>query len=152
MSTIDKYTIKKHSFFKDSDEKKFVVAPTMPKYLYYTYAFSRNVIELTTTPGSMKDTLCMSWMVFCGGFGYCLIVFWFPGFLIGLVKIENDVRYYFLIWIFLYFLLATIGATGWTVTSRFRIAMLPSISVISSAGWFKIRSWYLNRNSKTPVY
>lgn len=141
MSSIAEATLKVHSFFKDSDEKKALVAPHAPNYVYYPFAFSRNVLELLTTPGSVSHCHSRAWMAFAKVFGYLLVVFWLPGFLMGLTWGQQDARYSFLIWLFLYFLFATIGATGWTVTSRFRIAMLPSIAVIATAGWFKIRNF-----------
>ena len=142
MSSIADQTSKVHSFFKDSEEKKALVAPGVPNYIYYPIAFSRNVVELLTTPGSTKHCDSRPLLIFCKVFGYMLIVFWLPGFLVGLTWGGKDPRYSFLIWIFLYFLFVTIGATGWTVTSRFRVAMLPSIAIIATAGWFKIRFWW----------
>jgi 4-amino-4-deoxy-L-arabinose transferase-like glycosyltransferase len=143
MSSIAESTFKVHSFFKDSDEKKALIAPNAPNYVYYPFSFSRNVLELLTTPGSVSHCRSLSWMAFSKIFGYCVIVFWLPGFLMGLTWGQKDLRYSFLIWVFLYFLFATIGAVGWTVTSRFRIAMLPSIAVISTAGWFKVRTLFM---------
>jgi len=140
MSSIAEHTFKLHSFFKDSEEKKAWVAPKAPDYLYYPFAFSRNVVELLTTPGNTKPCRSAWWMNFSRVLGYLVIVFWLPGFLMGLTWGQRELRYSFLIWIFLYFLFATIGAVGWTVTSRYRIAMLPSIAVIATAGWFKIRT------------
>jgi len=143
MSSIADRTFKLHSFFKDSDEKKAGIVPKASNYIYYPFAFSRNVLELLTTPGSTKHCRSISWMTFSKVFGYLLIVFWLPGFLMGLTWGKKDLRYSFLILIFLYFLFATIGAVGWTVTSRYRIAMLPSIAVIATAGWFKIRTLFM---------
>lgn len=142
MSSIGDVTINRYAFFKDSKAKKPEVAPQMSDYLYYPMAFLRNVTELLTTPGSTKHCRSLPMLYFTKGFGYSLIVFWVPGFLVGLACRRKDARYSFLIWVFLYFLFATIGATGWTVTSRFRIAMLPSIAVIAAAGWVKILSWW----------
>lgn len=142
LSSIGNVTVKLHSFLIDSKTKKEEVAPTTPNYLYYPYAFSRNILELMTTPGSTKHCQSSVLLGFTKVFGYIFIVFWIPGFVVGLTWGGKDKRYIILIWIFLYFLCATIWATGWTVTSRFRIAMLPSIAIISSAGWLKIRLWW----------
>ena len=117
----------------------------MPNYIFYPFSFLRNVVELLTTPGSISHDLSRKWVDFSSVFGYLLVVFWVPGFLMGLTGIEKDTCYSFLIWVFIYFLLVTIGATGWTVTSRFRIAMLPSIAIIATAGWFKIRTLWMGR-------
>jgi hypothetical protein len=57
----------------------------------------------------------------------------------------KNIRYHFLIWLLLYFLVGCVAATGWSVNARFRIAMLPSIAVIASAGWFKISSFWQKR-------
>ena len=144
MSRIADYTLERHSFFKDTAKmKKISALKNTPDFVYYPFAFLRNARELLLTPGSAKSsTLCMSWMIFGKVFGYLFLFFWVPGFVMGMIRRKNDSRYSFLILIFLYFLFATIGGVGWTVTSRFRISMLPAIAVISTAGWFLIQSWW----------
>jgi len=145
MSSIGDNTIQVHSFWKDSQEKKSKYGRHMPDVIYYPFAFSRNVLELLTAPGSVSPCKSRGWTVFVKIFGYGFVAFWIPGFLVGLFKGPRDLRYWLLIMIMGYFLCVTIMATGWTVTSRFRIAMLPSIAVIAAVGWFKIVSWLPNK-------
>ena len=145
ISSIAQSTLKPHSFFKDTKEKKALIAPKVPDCIFYPFAFWRNLVELLTSPGSISHDLSSSWVHLSNVFGYLLVAFWAPGFLMGLIGGQKDPRFSFLIWVFIYFLFVTIGATGWTVTSRFRIAMLPSIAVIATAGWFKIRTLWVRR-------
>ena len=64
LSTISVSTIDGHSFFKESAAKKILIAPKMPNYVFYPYAFSRNVLELLTTPGRTSYFHSRVWFIF----------------------------------------------------------------------------------------
>jgi len=63
------------------------------------------------------------------------------GFIIGIVKMRDNLYYQFALLVTLYFIAASIGGISLLVGERFRVPMVPFIAVISACGWIKVRDY-----------
>lgn len=115
----------------------------MPPVLYYADSVGRNFLSLMATPGSMKYFHSKGWRIFGIIFGYVFVVFWWIGLVIGIRQCKADTTGQFLFLVLLYFISISIVATGWGVTNRFRVPMVPSIAVLSALGWMKLKVKFL---------
>jgi len=107
----------------------------MGPVLYYVDSVARNFFSLMTTPGDMKFLHSKFWKVLGISFGYSFVVFWWIGLVIGVGQCKRDIIGQFLLFILLYFIVVSIVSTGWHVTPRFRVPMVPFIAILSARGW-----------------
>jgi len=110
----------------------------MPAPLYYVVSVGDNFLDLMTAPGNMKDFHSKGWKIFGEGFGYLFVVFWWIGLIAGLVFCRDDLVGQFLVLVLVYLMAISIVSTGWHVTPRFRVPMLPSIAILSARGWMAL--------------
>ncbi len=107
----------------------------MPPVLYYVYSVGRNIINLMTTPGDMKYLHSGAWRIFGAAFGYLFVIFWWIGLIVAVRRFRGDIVEQFLLLVLVYFISVAIVSTGWHVTPRFRVPMVPMIAILSARGW-----------------
>jgi 4-amino-4-deoxy-L-arabinose transferase-like glycosyltransferase len=107
----------------------------MPPVLYYVHSVGQNFLNLMTTPGNMRHFHSRVWRIFGVIFGYFFVIFWWVGLIAGMRKCKTDAVRQFLFLVLLYFILVSLVATGWHVTPRFRVPMMPALAILSAWGW-----------------
>ena len=110
----------------------------MPPVLYYIDSIGRNFLDLMTTPGSMRCLHSKGWYVFGSVFGYAFVIFWWIGLIAGVKKCMAGLTGQFVFLLLLYFAVISLVSTGWNVTPRFRVPMVPSIAIIAAQGWMSL--------------
>lgn len=107
----------------------------MGPFMYYFSHTTRSVIQFFTIPGTLKYLESKGIKAASKIYGYPWMVFW----LIGLFFAKYDkLPYRFLLLVVLYFALASVIVTGLCVGSRFRVPVMPLISILSASGWVRI--------------
>lgn len=110
----------------------------MPPALYYADTVGRNFLNLMTTPGNMKYFHSSAWKIFGVIFGYLFVIFWWVGWILGMGQCKRDAVGQFLFLVLLYFIFVSLFSTGWLVTPRFRVPMVPSLAILAAWGWMAL--------------
>jgi 4-amino-4-deoxy-L-arabinose transferase-like glycosyltransferase len=110
----------------------------MTQALYYVDSVGRNLLNLMTAPGSMRSFHSKTWIIFGSVFGYLFVVFWWAGLIAGVNQWKAEVTGQFLFLVLLYFITISLVSTGWHVTPRFRVPMMPFIAILSARGWMAL--------------
>jgi hypothetical protein len=122
---------------------------SMPPALYYVETVGCNFLSLMTTPGSMKDFKSKGWSVFGSIFGYLFVIFWWIGLIAGVRQCSREATGQFLFLVLLYFISISLVSTGWHVTPRFRIPMVPAIAILTARGWMALIGGNLKLGAQT---
>jgi len=137
-SNIDNATVRMNGvigrYARETDPK----LRAMPAPLYYFVSVGNNFLNLMTDPGSMKDFHSKGWKRFGDGFGYLFVAFWWIGLIAGLGQCRASVPGQFLLLVLLYLMAVSIVSTGWHVTPRFRVPMMPALAILSAQGWLAL--------------
>lgn len=144
LCSIDQATVQTHSLIGAYARETKERLKQLPPAVYYVCATLQHFLSLMTTPGSMRYFGCRPLAIFATVWGYLLVIFWWAGLLVGLIKDRKDVVYIFLMMVVLYFISVTIVSTGWGVTARFRVPMLGALAMLSARGWFRLISGKYN--------
>ncbi|MBF0505159.1 MAG: glycosyltransferase family 39 protein [Candidatus Omnitrophica bacterium] len=134
-SSIDRASIGMHGIIGRYAKETDPQFKAMPPVIYYIDSVGRNFLNLMTSPGNMKDFHSKVLRIFGVSFGYLFVVFWWAGCIFAISKGKIDVVGQFLIVVLLYFIAVSLFSTGWHVTPRFRIPMVPALAVLSARGW-----------------
>ena len=110
----------------------------MPPVWYYVNSIGRNFLNLMTDPGSLRCFKSKILIIFGAIFGYLVVIFWWIGLVAYMKQCKKEVTEQFLLLVLLYFIFISLVSTGWHVTPRFRVPMLPSIAILSSQGWMAL--------------
>jgi len=124
-----------HHYARYRESKDITVHP----FLHYTDLTARSIIQFFTLPGTFKYLESRPLRVVSKIFGYPWMVFWLVGFLLAG---SDTVQKKFLLSTILYFMLVSILVTGLCVGSRFRVPVMPLLSILSASGWIKIIDKY----------
>jgi hypothetical protein len=126
-----------HKYTRTHDLKEKSKGP----FLFYVNHTSRSIVQFFTLPGTFKYFKSKSLRIVSKIFGYPWVAFW----LIGLLFAPYDrLAYRFLLITILYFMLASVVVTGLCVGSRFRVPIMPLISILSAGGWLRIAALFGN--------
>jgi hypothetical protein len=120
-----------HSYSRNHDPFTRGMSPI----IYYINVTWRCFLSLMTRPGSFKYLNSPSLNVIAKVIGYLWMIFWITGFILGLTKIKRNIYYQFLLLLILCFASVTIIVEMWNVGGRYRVPMMPFISIISAYGW-----------------
>ncbi|MDD2927826.1 MAG: glycosyltransferase family 39 protein [Candidatus Omnitrophica bacterium] len=115
------------------------IAKGMGPIHYYTSATSRCFLSLMTRPGPFKYFNSAALSAAGRVLAYLWVGFWVVGFIAGIRQARRNIYYQFMLFICLYFIVASIGGISWLVGERFRMPMVPYIAVISAAGWVALK-------------
>lgn len=125
------------SYVRNEDPQTKGMAP-LP---YYINTTTRCFMSLMTRQGSLKyfrsDILTAAGKIIF----YPWMLFWLTGFIFGLFKVGRNIYYQFMLIVILYLAATSIGGVMWHVGERFRVPMMPFISIISASGWVNIVSY-----------
>ncbi len=104
-------------------------------FLYYVDQSARSIYQFFALPGTLK--YLGSKLMRTGGkiVGYPWVVFWLVGFLFARY---DKVPHQFLLSTVLYHMVVAVIVTGLCVGSRFRVPVMPFISILSASGWLRI--------------
>jgi hypothetical protein len=120
-----------HKYIRDGGLENTKMGP----FMYYTNHTMRSAIQFFTLPGTLKYLKSKPLKVASKIFGYPWVIFWLTGLIFARY---TDTPYRFLLMTVLYFALASVVVTGLCVGSRFRVPIMPLISIISASGWARI--------------
>ncbi|MEA3305731.1 MAG: glycosyltransferase family 39 protein [Candidatus Omnitrophota bacterium] len=120
-----------HKYERDGGFEKTKMSPLV----YYLNHTARSVIQFFTLPGTLKHLKSRPLKIASKIYGYPWVIFW----LIGIFFAEYDkLAYRFLLLTVLYFAAVSIIVTGLCVGSRFRVPVMPFLSILSASGWMRI--------------
>ena len=74
-------------------------------------------------------------MIFGSIFGYPFVIFWWVGLINALRQFAGEITVQFLLLVLVYLIAVSIVSTGWHVTPRFRVPMVPILAILSARGW-----------------
>lgn len=138
MSTISRSTIRLDGIIGRYARETDPRLRAMPPVLYYVHSVGRNFLNLMTDPGNMKCYHSKALRNFGAVFGYAFVIFWWTGLIFGMRQCRFDVIRQFFFMVLLYFIAISLVSTGWHVTPRFRIPMVPAIAVLCAQGWMAL--------------
>ncbi len=123
------------SYARNTDPYTKGMAP-LPYYINVSF---RSLVSLMTRPGNFKYFQCEPLTI--GGLiiGYPWMVFWLSGFIIGVIRMRRSIYIQFMLFVTLYFIVASVGAQMWIMGTKLRVAMMPFIAIISAYGWMSLR-------------
>jgi len=106
---------------------------------YYISVSFRSLVSFMTRPGNFKYFECEPLTI--GGLilGYPWMVFWLSGFIIGAVRSRRNIYIQFMLFVTLYFIVASVGTQMWIMGTKLRVAMMSFIAIISAYGWSSLR-------------
>ena len=108
----------------------------------YLNAIWHSFLSLFCRPGTLKY-LQSYWINAAGKiFGYPFMVLWWVGFLVGLAKLKLSLSYQFIFMAIVYFAALTIAVVAASCGERYLVPMVPLISLISAAGWIRIKDYF----------
>ena len=120
-----------HKYERDGGFEKTKMGPL----LYYANHTARSVIQFFTTPGTLKYLRSKLLKATSKIYAYPWVIFW----LVGIFFARYDkLPYRFLLLTILYFMLVSVVVTGLCVGSRFRVPVMPLLSILSASGWVRI--------------
>lgn len=120
-----------HKYARYKVSKKIEMDP-LPYYVNHTV---RSFIQYFTIPGTFKYFKSRGLKVASKIYGYPWMVFW----LVGVFFARYDkLPYRFLLLTALYFALVSVVIVSLCVGSRFRVPIMPLISILSASGWVRI--------------
>jgi hypothetical protein len=96
-----------------------------------------------TRPGTLKYLHCYPLAVAGKIFGYPFMVFWWIGFLVGLLKLKSNIFYQFIFLVIAYFVFLTIAVIASSCGERYLVPMVPLIAIISAAGWIRLKDRFI---------
>lgn len=120
---------------------------TVAPVLSYINAAWHCFLSLMTRPGSLKYFHNYTLTVIGKIFGYPFVVFWWIGFLAGLSKIKSSIYFQFILFMIAYFVFVTIAVVARSSGERYLLPIIPLISIVSAAGWIKLKDSYSKRRS-----
>ena len=120
-----------HRYARVSDSETTKMGPL----LYYADYVTRSTIQFFAIPGTLKYLRSRPIKIASKIYGYPWVIFW----LIGIFFARYDrLPYRFLLFTVLYFAVVSIVVTGLCVGSRFRVPIMPLLSILSASGWMRI--------------
>jgi 4-amino-4-deoxy-L-arabinose transferase-like glycosyltransferase len=137
-SSIDYTTIRMNGIIGRYARETDPQLRAIPPPLYYAVSVGRNFFNLMTAPGSMKYFHSKVWKIFGTIYGYLFVIFWWIGWISGLKQCRTEATGQFLLLVLLYFISISLVSTGWHVTPRFRVPMVPSFAILSARGWMAL--------------
>lgn len=134
----DRYNLSSVGLFKSYARNTDPYTKGMAPLPYYINVSFRSLMSLMTRPGNFKYFLCEPLTI--GGLiiGYPWMVFWLSGFIIGALRSRRSIYIQFMLFIALYFIVASVGGQMWIMGTKLRVAMMPFISIISAYGWLSL--------------
>lgn len=109
---------------------------------YYAVQAAKSVANFVGRPGTLKYLKSLPIKVLSKIYGYPWVVFW----MIGLFFARYDkLPYLFLLLTVLYFMVTSVVGVGLCAASRFRVPVMPLISILSACGWMVLYSKFRNR-------
>ncbi len=136
MDTAMKHDGLLHSYQRNLDP----ISRGLPPVAYYANVTIRSFLSLMTRPVSFKNIFPLEGKAIMKVICYLWILFWSLGLLFGIMKAEKIDVFGIIIYIFLYFIIASVVGGFWGVGSRFRVALMPMIAILSAYGWERILS------------
>jgi hypothetical protein len=107
----------------------------MDPFLYYINHTARSIMQFLALPGTLKYLGSKPLKVASKIYAYPWMIFW----LIGLFFARYDkLPYRYLLFTILYFMVVSVVVIGLCVGSRFRVPVMPLISILSASGWVRI--------------
>ena len=154
--TADQFNLSSVGLFKSYTRNIDPHTKGMTPLIYYANVSLRCLMSLMTRPGNFKyfgyEPLNLGSFVF----SYPWLVFWLSGFMWGVIKVTRDtviaahgraglnpLYHQFMLFIVLYFSIASVGGLMWGVSERLRVPMIPFIAIISAYGWSIILKYIL---------
>lgn len=124
-----------NSYVRNTDPYTQGMAP-LP---YYINVSLRSLMSVMTKPGHFK--YFQSEILRIGGyvFSYPWMAFWLTGFIIGAIRMKRNIYIQFMLFVALYFIVASIGAQMWIMGDKLRVSMMPFIAIISAYGWKNLK-------------
>lgn len=120
------FSIASHAYIVLRSFNNFMMMPGSLKYLSHE---------------NLKDIIFLRFLRnFLQGLSYCVLIFWFLGFIVGVARIGKNIYYQFMLLVILYFLSVSIISTTLWVAPRLRIPAIPFIAIISAYGWLVLRA------------
>ena len=141
----DKHNLEKigliKSYARNTDPYTKGMAP-LPYYINVTF---RSLTSLMTRPGNFKYFKFAPLTV--GGLiiGYPWMVFWLSGFIMGAIRSARNIYIQFMLFVALYFIVASVVGQMWAVDPRLRVAMMPFIAIISAHGWMNLKQHFTTK-------
>jgi len=127
-----------HKYAREIRSKDIKMSPV----LYYTAQAAESINIFFTRPGTLKYLRSLPIKILSKIYGYPWVVFW----IIGLFFARYDkLTHLFMLLTILYFMAVSVVGVGLCVGSRFRVPVMPMISVLSAAGWMVIYSKILKK-------
>ncbi len=134
-STISHATSNGNGLYKSYERKVDPLKNHIIPSVFYLKVTANSVLQLMTYPGTLKYFRCEPLKAFGKIFGYFWVVFWLTGFLTALIKGKKDLYFWFLFFVIAYFIAVTVWGTIDSASGRFRIPMVPFLSILSAYGW-----------------
>jgi len=131
--------------YKSYSRNKNTEAKNLTPVDYYAQTTTRSFLNLMTRPGPFKYFKSRILSVVGNILAYPWMVFWFTGFIIGILKTRRNIYYQFILLVILYFITASIGGVSLLVSERFRVPMVPFIAIISAYGWLTLLNYRIKR-------
>jgi hypothetical protein len=123
------------SYARDTDPYTKGMAP-LPYYINVSF---RSLMSVMTKPGTFKyfgsDMLTVAGKIL----GYPWMAFWLTGFIIGVIRMKQNICIQFMLFTAFYFIAASIGAQMWIMGDKLRVSIMPFIAIISAYGWKAIK-------------
>lgn len=132
-----------HNYARYRESKEIKMNP----FLYYADLTGRSIIQFFTIPGTFKYLNSKGLKVVSKIYGYPWVAFWLIGLLFaGYGKLSHR----FLLLTILYFMFTAILVTGLCVGSRFRVPVMPLISILSASGWVRLTGKLRSKGDTSP--
>lgn len=129
------------SFFRNKDS----ISEQEKPLVYGIKTASRCFLSLMTRPGPFKYFRSPAVSVIGRIFAYPWMIFWFAGFIFGIVKAGRNIYYQFILLVIAYFIFVSIGGVSSSVSERYRVPIIPFLAVISAYGWVEISGYFKRR-------
>jgi hypothetical protein len=120
-----------HKYAREIRSKDIKMSP----FLYYVSQAAESINLFIARPGTLKYLRSVPIKILSKIYGYPWVFFW----LIGLFFARyNKLPNIFLLLTILYFMALSVVGAGLCVGSRFRVPVMPMISILSASGWIWI--------------
>ena len=131
----DQHNLSNVGLFKSYSRNTDPYTQGMAPLPYYINVSLRSMVSLMTRPGNFKYFQCEALTI--GGLilGYPWMVFWLSGFIIGAIRMRRSIYIRFMLFVALYFIVASVVGQMWVMGDKLRVSMMPFIAIISAYGW-----------------
>ncbi len=133
-----------HKYKRDGGFEALRMSPAA----YYANRSFRSALEFFTLPGTLKYLKWRPLRVASKIYGYPWMVFWLTGLFFAAYK---RLEYRFLLLTVLYFMAVSVFVVGLCIGSRFRVPVMPLLSILSASGWMRIIAYFKHRK-EGPSY